>query len=179
MMVHLTDIVLWMLKGKPTMEMHIMLIPMKTPEFTELPPFAAQQLSIAFPFFYICIYLLPLYYMVTKLAEERESRAREGMKMMGLKDRTYFAGWFIFFFMINILIASLIVAVLSIEVFANSNMWLLWLMSLEYGMTLYGFSFMLVAFLPNKKASATAATVTHLLSYYLAIIYKGHKYTYF
>jgi len=42
MMVHLTDIVLWMLKGKPTMEMHIMLIPMKTPEFTELPPFAAQ-----------------------------------------------------------------------------------------------------------------------------------------
>jgi len=52
-------------------------------------------------------------------------------------------------------------------------------MSIGYGMTLYGFSFMLVAFLPNKKASATAATVVHLLSYYLAIIYKGHKYNYF
>ena len=178
-MVHMTDILILMMTGHRTYDIELAFIPMKTPEFTELPPFAAQQLSIAFPFFYICIYLLPLYYMVTKLAEERESRAREGMKMMGLKDRTYFAGWFIFFAMINMLIATLIVAVLSIEVFANSNMWLLWLMSLEYGMTLYGFSFMLVAFLPNKKASATAATVTHLLSYYLALIYKGHKYTYF
>jgi len=89
-----------------------MFLPMKTPQFNELPPFAAQQLSLSFPFFYICIYLLPLYYMVTKLAEERESRAREGMKMMGLKDGTYFAAWFIFLLLINILIASLIVAVL-------------------------------------------------------------------
>jgi hypothetical protein len=65
--------------------------------------------------------LLPLYYMVTKLAEERESRAREGMKMMGLKDRSYFIGWFIFLLLINLVIATLIVAVLRIEVFKNSN----------------------------------------------------------
>jgi len=89
-----------------------MFLPIKTPEFNELPPFAAQQLSLSFPFFYICIYLLPLYYMITKLSEERESRAREGMKMMGLKDTTYFVGWFVFLLIINIPIASLIVAVL-------------------------------------------------------------------
>ena len=92
--------------------MHLMFLPIKTPEFNELPPFAAQQLSLSFPFFYICIYFLPLYYMITKLAEERESRAREGMKMMGLGDSTYFAGWFIFLLIVNIMIASLIVAVL-------------------------------------------------------------------
>ena len=46
--------------------------------------------------------------MVTKLAEERESRAREGMKMMGLKDRSYFIGWFIFLLLINLIIATLI-----------------------------------------------------------------------
>jgi len=112
MMVHLTDIVLWLLRGRSFFELHLMLLPMKTPEFNELPPFAAQQLSLSFPFFYICIYLLPLYYMVTKLAEERESRAREGMKMMGLKDRIYFISWFIFLLMINIMIATLIVVIL-------------------------------------------------------------------
>ena len=51
---------------------------------------------MVFPFFYMCIYLLPLYYMVTKIAEEKESRGREGMKMMGLKDETYFVAWFLF-----------------------------------------------------------------------------------
>ena len=48
----------------------------------------------------MCIFLLPLYYMVTKVAEEKESRGREGMKMMGLRDETYFIGWFIFLFLI-------------------------------------------------------------------------------
>lgn len=38
----------------------------------------------------MCIFMLPLYYMITKLAEEKESKAREGMKMMGLNDKTYF-----------------------------------------------------------------------------------------
>jgi len=111
-MVHMTDILILMMTGHRTYDIELAFLPMKTPQFNELPPFAAQQLSLSFPFFYICIYLLPLYYMVTKLAEERESRAREGMKMMGLKDGTYFAAWFIFLLLINILIASLIVAVL-------------------------------------------------------------------
>ena len=59
-------------------------------------PYAEVQLSITFPFFYMCIFMLPLYYMITKLAEEKESKAREGMKMMGLNDKTYFVAWFIF-----------------------------------------------------------------------------------
>ena len=35
----------------------------------------------------MCIFLLPLFYMVSKLAEEKESKAREGMKMMGLNTK--------------------------------------------------------------------------------------------
>ena len=177
-MIHITDLLIMMISGKRTYDIELAFIPMKTPEFTELPPYAAQQLSLTFPLFFISIYLLPLYYMVTKLAEERESRAREGMKMMGLKDSTYFLAWLIFFFIINVIIATLIVGVLSIEVFQKSNLLMIWCMAILYGMSLYGFSFGLVAFLPSKKASAPAATLVHLLSYYLALIYKGHKYNF-
>jgi len=34
-------------------------------------------------------FLIPLYYLVTKLAEEKELKSREGMKMMGTKDFPY------------------------------------------------------------------------------------------
>jgi hypothetical protein len=30
--------------------------------------------------------------MVTRISEEKESKAREGMKMMGLTDSTYYLG---------------------------------------------------------------------------------------
>ena len=65
----------------------------------------------------MCIYLLPLYYMVTKVAEEKESRGREGMKMMGLKDETYFVAWFIFLGMIIVGMTTLLVMTASLQVF--------------------------------------------------------------
>ena len=34
--------------------------------------------------------------MVTKLAEEKESKIRESMKMMGLSDGSYYSAWFLF-----------------------------------------------------------------------------------
>ena len=83
-MVFVTDLLIMLLTGHRTAEIELAYLPMKTPEFTQMEPFVSQQLTMVFPFFYMCIYLLPLYYMVTKIAEEKESRGREGMKMMGL-----------------------------------------------------------------------------------------------
>jgi len=42
-------------------------------------------------------YLIVFIYIANELAGERESKSREGMKMMGLKDSTYYAGWFVLF----------------------------------------------------------------------------------
>lgn len=80
-------------------------------------PMAAQNLSLIFPFFIMCIYLLPLYYMVTKLAEEKESRGREGMIMMGLSDGSYFVAWFIFLFCIILFMSLILVLSASLRIF--------------------------------------------------------------
>lgn len=81
----------------------------------------------------MCIFLLPLYYLVTRLGEEKESKAREGMKMMGLTDGTYYAGWFLFNACIVGYSSLLISSTLQLEVFENSEMWLLMLMCIAYG----------------------------------------------
>ena len=41
-------------------------------------------------------------------------------------------------------------------------------------MNLYGVSFAITAWLPSKKSSATAASLIHLLSYYIAFKYSGY-----
>jgi hypothetical protein len=95
-MIYATDLLIMLLTGKRAREIELAFIPMKTPAMKYIEPSAEMQLSLTFPFFYMSVFLLPLYYMVTKLAEERESRGREGMKMMGLNDKSYFTAWAIF-----------------------------------------------------------------------------------
>lgn len=56
--------------------------------------------------------------MVTKLAEEKESRGREGMIMMGLSHETYFVAWFIFLFGIISFMSVILVLSASLKIFA-------------------------------------------------------------
>jgi ATP-binding cassette subfamily A (ABC1) protein 3 len=62
-------------------------------------------------------FLIPLYYIVSKLAEEKESKSREGMKMMGLKDTSYFLSWIVFFFIIIVTMSLIIIGMVSFNVF--------------------------------------------------------------
>lgn len=149
-------------------------MPMKTQQFSTLEPQAATSLTMAFPFFLMLIYLLPLYYMVTKLAEEKESKAREGMNMMGLRDASYYAAWVLFLAALVAIMSVLLVGTLSTQTLKQSNFGLVFAMCFLYGMNLYGVSFAITAWLPSKKSSATAASLIHLLSYYTAFKYSGY-----
>jgi len=61
--------------------------------------------------------MLPLYYLVTKLAEEKESNSREGMRMMGLDDGSYYKSWLTFYSAVIVVTSLEVTGVLSIEVF--------------------------------------------------------------
>jgi len=122
-----------------------------------------------FPFFFMIIYLIPFYYLTSKIASEKESKAREGMKMMGLTDSTYFLSWFILFGMIAILTSGLI-TICAFWIFKNVDMLIFFIFCLLYSLTLYGWSFTIVSFLPSKRSSGIAATLFHIISFYLSFL---------
>ena len=68
----------------------------------------------------------------------------------------------------------MLVGTLSLQTLKQSNLILVFAMCFLYGMNLYGLSFAITAWLPSKKSSATAASLIHLLSYYIAYIYSGY-----
>jgi hypothetical protein len=148
-------------------------MPMKTPEYESINPIATEQLSQQFPFFVMFTFLIPLYYLVSKLAEEKENKSREGMKMMGLKDTSYFLSWFVFYLIINLVQAALITAMVCINLFVNSSKTLIFLHSFMYGVSLFGFAVIVVAILPTVRASATAATLIHLITYFFMFSLKN------
>ena len=87
--------------------------------------------------------------------------------MMGLKDTIYFSSWFVFYCVIIILMGIIITIMLSFNVFPNSNKFLIFILAFLYGISLYGFSILVVAFIPNQRSSATAATLFHLITYFI------------
>jgi len=111
--------------------------------------------------------LIPFYYITSKLAAEKESKSREGMKMMGLTDSTYFLSWFILFLIISSLTSIVMTIMAAVWIFKNVNPGLFFLFNMTYSMTLYGWAFCIVSFLPTKRSSGIAATLLHIISYYL------------
>ena len=62
-------------------------------------------LSMIFGFFVLIGYSLPLTINIFKLVKEKESRAKEGMKIMGLNELNYFFSYFIIYFIMNVVFA--------------------------------------------------------------------------
>lgn len=112
------------------------------------------------------IMLIPFYYLVSKIASEKESKAREGMKMMGLNDSTYYISWFIVYSLISILTCT-ILTIMSTWIFNNIDRSLYFIFCLCYQISLFGWAFIIVSFLPTKRSSSIAATLFHIITFYL------------
>ena len=50
--------------------------------------------------FILMIFIAPMFRLVSFLTQEKASKAREGMKIMGLNDAPYWISWFIYYFLI-------------------------------------------------------------------------------
>lgn len=116
------------------------------------------------------IFLTPYFYLVTKIAAEKESKAREGMKMMGLSDSTYYVSWLILYSAISVLISAVITVMTALGVFINVNLLLLFSFFFIYSMTFFGWAFLIVAFLPTPRSSGIAAVLIAIISYNMMAI---------
>lgn len=83
-------------------------------------------------------YLIPMYTMVFYIVKEKESRAKESMRMMGLTDLPYWASWFCYYTIINTFTALLSLAVLCINVISHSNKFYVFSFIWLYGESLFG-----------------------------------------
>lgn len=150
-------------------------MPYKSKPFINLPDQISGQLSLVFPLYFMFTFLLPLFYMISKLGEEKESKSREGMKMMGLNDQTYFLSWFIFHLTI-ILIQSAEVAVMtSFNVFPNSNPFLIFIWCFLYGLCIFSFVICVTAIVNGQSAASTAGTLLWVISFFLSFTVNGAK----
>lgn len=113
------------------------------------------------PFFLLLIYILPMYRLISNIVSEKESKARESMRMMGLVDFSYWLSWWVYYVIIVTLISVLCIIVLSFNVIKYSNMGLIFLFFWLYGLSLFGLAIFLQSFFSSARIAAIAGTLVY------------------
>ena len=70
--------------------------------------------------------------MVFLLVKEKESRIKESMRMMGMRDSAYWLSWYVYYTIISSIIVFLAWLVLLINTMKNSNPVLILIFMLFY-----------------------------------------------
>lgn len=92
----------------------------KTDSFTSI-------INGVLPLLILLIFIPPVYNMVFMIVKEKESRIKESMRMMGMKDRSYWLSWYVYYTCVTSMIVLLAWGVLLINVIGDSNPFLIWL----------------------------------------------------
>lgn len=92
--------------------------------------------------------------------------------MMGLTDGTYYLSWFIVYTLISSFIALVIALMAGLGIFVNVNLFLLFVFTLLYALSYFGWAFILVSFLPTPRSAGLAAVLWAIISNDLAYLLK-------
>ena len=137
----------------------MVLVPFKTD--TYISDDFLMIMSGMLPFFMLLIYILPMYRLISSIVSEKESKARESMKMMGLNDFSYWLSWWVYYMVITTIISGLCIGVLSINVLKYSNRGLVFLIFWVYGLSLFGLAVFLSSFFSRARVAAIAGTLVY------------------
>ena len=116
----------------------------------------------------IFTHLIVFIYLVQVLAVEKESKAREGMKIMGLEDSTYYLGNFINFMIFSLYNATVITLMLYFLILDHTSALIIFFLCVVYSLTNFGTAWILVSLSPSSRGSTLISILYQLLSFFLA-----------
>lgn len=111
--------------------------------------------------------------MSSSILTEKENKIREGMKIMGMQDSSFYLSWISWYMIIYTIISILVTLILIGSVYKNSNFLLIFVWHWLFSMTLIAQSLFITAFFTNAKLGNIVAMVFFLVMYLFKFIISG------
>jgi hypothetical protein len=125
-----------------------------------LDPFAFV-LAGSLNFFMMLMFIPPIYRTVYRVVAEKNNRAKESMRMMGMNDAPYWLSWFCYFTLVNTALCSLSFIVLYFGAFRYTSPVLLFLNFWLFGQSLFGFIMIAQSIFTTPRAAAITTTIVY------------------
>lgn len=111
--------------------------------------------------------------MSSSILTEKENKIREGMKIMGMQDSSFYLSWISWYMIIYTIISILVTLILIGSVYKNSNFLLIFVWHWLFSMTLIAQSLFITAFFTNAKLGNIVSMVFFLVMFLFKFIISG------
>ena len=118
-------------------------------------------------FFIIIAYALPLSINIYRLVKEKETRIKECMKIMGLRESTYFFSYFILYLFIN-LVYSICNTFLLNKGMRYIEKLYLFIFFFLYGLVIYSLIYFFQSFLEKTRLAIIVSLLIYCLMYFFS-----------
>lgn len=122
------------------------------------------------------VYIVPLYRITYRIVNEKETRSRESMKMMGLTDTSYWLSWFTYYAITVTIISAIIVYLLRKII--KSSLSLMFVIIWVYGMSLFGYALIMQSMFDKARTAGGVATTIYFVSSFVDQIVNKPFHTY-
>ena len=117
------------------------IVAMTIPQESKISEFDLYAVLIAevLPLFLLAIFVFPLFRTVYRVVSEKETKVRESMRMMGMKDISYWMSWITYYTIINLILSLLVFAMLYLsDSISYTSPLILFLITFLYGQSIFG-----------------------------------------
>lgn len=119
------------------------------------------------PFFLLIAYVCPLCIYVFRMVKDKESRAKEGMKIMGLTEGIYFLSYFLQYVVLNTIYALINAGILS-RVFKHVGFQFILAFFWLYGMTVFSLAFFFQAFMDKTRIAMIMSILIYFIMFFVS-----------
>lgn len=120
------------------------------------------------PFFLVIAYLFPLSLQVFRMVNEKETKAKEGMKIMGLSESIYFLSYFIQYLVITTIYA-LINAAILLKVFQHCDYVYLLGFFWMYGMNVFALGYFFQGLMDKTRLAMIVSILIYFIMYFVSV----------
>ena len=106
------------------------------------------------------------------MVKEKETKAKEGMKIMGLSETYYFLSYFIQYFILNLLYTIVNSLILNL-VFKYIPFIYILLFFFLFGMNIFGLVYFFQSFLDKTRLAMIVSILIYFLMYFLSTSFTG------
>ena len=161
------DFVLQQETGNSDAKIDAIICPKKYEKYISDP--FANNLGMLLGFFSLIAYTIPLTINIYRIVKEKETKAKEGMKIMGLSELTYFLSNFITYFVKNIIYSIFITLILSYTLKGIESIYI-FIIYFLFGLVIFALVFFFQSFLERTIISIIVSLLIYALMYFFFIV---------
>jgi hypothetical protein len=121
----------------------------------------ASILSQLFPFLILLIFIPPVYNTTYLMVQEKQTRIKESMRMMGMSDVPYWLSWFVWFLFVETVLVTLAFVIIVWNCISYSQPFYVWLYMWLYGIGVFGQIVFIQSFFGEAKYSGLVGSVIY------------------